>query len=129
MNSTPVTPLTGTADVECKCCGAAAYQRVGTRVQGGEQRSWTCSLCSDGWVATLRHNPETGGTLGRWVHIPQWSPILTRTIKLDFNPDNFMLDTEDEDWDYRLAGEEVSMEKWFNMLEIRRKNLRNRLAQ
>jgi hypothetical protein len=130
MSSTPVNPLSATVnDVKCKACGASAYRRMAARTpHAGEQRTWTCSLCSDGWTAIIRPI-NTGKTKGRWIHIPQWTPPLTRTIILDYSPDNFQIDHDDSEWDYFLGKKEITQGKWFKMLDVRRRNLRNRVAQ
>lgn len=134
MNNSPANPLSGAAEAPCKACGAKSYQKIQTGVPGeGEQRTWSCMICQDGWTVTLTE--KNGGTLGRWVHIPQWSPLLVRTIHLPVPPDSFMpendplTDVNDDEWAYRLGSDKMGMERWFKLLEVRRKNLKNRLAQ
>ena len=132
-----VTPFSSTLNVPCKCCGARALVRHGSEGRGqigagGQpvsqrlQRTYHCTLCGDAWVSTVTQHAN--GTDGKWLHIPNWQPHLTRVIELDYHPDNILLEQEDENWDYYLGAEMISQSEWFHLLDERRKAMRSRLA-
>jgi len=99
-----VTPFSSTLNVPCKCCGAHALVRHESEGRGqigaGEQpvsqrlqRTYHCTLCGDAWVSSTTQHAN--GTHGKWLHIPNWQPHLTRVIELDYHPDNILLEQED----------------------------------
>lgn len=116
-------PLTHTLDAPCKCCGTRSL----TTVNRGAVRTFKCAICGDSWMVKERSDVQ-GFKQAEWVHHPEMTPTLSRTITMKKNPNNVPSDYADEEFTYYVGPQEAGMSRWFNLLDERRKTLKARVA-